>query len=97
MNLMCLFSIYNKINSVVFSQPIAACSPGDIRLVNGSRDTEGRLEICYNGDWGTVCDEGWDDVDAAVACRELGFVAQGQSLLLFQLCTQYQLFAYFVI
>ena len=34
---------------------------------------EGRLDVCYNGQWGTVCNYGFSDVDASVACRQLGF------------------------
>ena len=53
------------------------CLQGDIQLVGGSSRYEGRLEVCNNNAWGTVCDDDFGSSDARVACRQLGFSDRG--------------------
>jgi hypothetical protein len=64
------------LNTVIFLS-FLACTTGDIRLVNGTNPNEGRVEVCNNNAWGTVCDDFWSGFDAAVACRQLGFSPNG--------------------
>ena len=51
---------------------------GELRLINGSVPTEGRVEFCNNDVWGTICDDAWGNNDATVVCRQLGLSTTGQ-------------------
>lgn len=44
-----------------------------MRIIWETQENKGRLEIYHNDEWGTVCDDGFEDVDAAVACKQLGY------------------------
>ena len=54
-----------------------ACRPRDLRLQGSAVQGSGRVEVCINDVWGTVCDNLWSSNDARVVCRQLGFSVIG--------------------
>ena len=67
----------NKNLTTNYILPGIGCTEGDVRLLEGSNNLEGRVEICKNNAWGTVCDDGWQNTDATVVCRQLGLSVAG--------------------
>ena len=57
----------------------ANCSDSEVRLVDGSTPNEGRVEVCINQAWGTICgDSYWGSDDASVVCGQLGYLQGGE-------------------
>ena len=53
--------------------PEPECVESSVRLAGGLNDNGGRVEVCYEGVWGSVCDHGFGDTEAQVTCSQLGF------------------------
>jgi deleted-in-malignant-brain-tumors protein 1 len=62
----------------------AKCSNGAVRLASSTQSVDsviGRVEICVNGTWGTICSDFWENVDASVVCKHLGHTEYGLLIL----------------
>ena len=68
--------------SIFYIHP-APCSDKDIRLVSSYsqvHDHYGRVEVCIDSTWGTICNNNWDNNDASVVCKQLGYTPHGMTV-----------------
>ena len=79
--LVCNFDLHLLLCRVTefISETDTNCKDFEIRLVNGStvNPLEGRVEVCINNAWGTICDTGFSIDDAEVICRQFGHPFSG--------------------
>ena len=68
-----------KTTVIIITRFVPACSDGDLNIIpsNLNNRLAGRVEVCVNGTWGTICSESFDDKDASVICNQLGYSVYG--------------------
>ena len=69
------------IDTVQLMVIVDSCSEGEVQLVGPSSAFAGRVELCIGFMWTTVCDDFWDNRDASVLCRQLGYSPYGMLLV----------------
>ena len=85
----CCVAVYELTSSLLYHITIIfcichislVCTEKEIRLYRENDEKSGIIEVCYEGVWGSVCDDDWGNKDANVACKQLGFFGYGELCL----------------
>ena len=69
-----MITLYNTVTT-------GYCTNGEVRLVGGESEFEGRVEVCFNRRWGTISSDGWTQTNTHVLCNDLGYDLTGRRIL----------------
>ncbi len=75
-----MLKVLNKIREILIYW-FSDCSDYELRLIGGTSNLQGRVEICLGNIWGTVCDDRWDNANASVVCGYLGYSRDGTLII----------------
>ena len=78
-----VINIFFYVWYVMFIFVVTVCRLGDIRLVNGNSSLEGRIEMCYNDAWSTICHTSWESSGAQQVCRQLNLPSTGKRVKIY--------------
>ena len=76
-------TVHTNGHAVNFDGMIVNCTNGEARLIDGPSVSRGRLEVCLNQAWVTVCSSGFGIEESMVACGQLGFQRYGRIIMKF--------------
>ena len=80
----CINSAQSNHSTYILLDP-GSCEEGAVRLASGIIDQEGRVELCHDGVWGSICNTGWDKTDALIICQQLGYAKTGNFTMTYYL------------
>ena len=75
--LYCFHQLYGTVDTGL--SYYAGCTEREVRLVEGVSRLEGRVEFCKDSQWGIICQTNWENQDARVVCRQLGYSVAGMT------------------